>query len=253
MRIGKFLAHAGLGSRRSVDLLIDEGVVSVNGEVIRDKGRKIDLKRDMVWVRHQRVTLGEAYLYLIVNKPVGVVSTTSDEEGRETVVDLVSKDERYVDEQLWPVGRLDRDSRGLMLLTNDGDLTHRLTHPRWHVDKRYEVKVAGELLPWKLDKLRSGVFLSDGVTSEAEVNVIKGRADVVGSRVHLLEFVLQEGRNRQIRRMCGAVKLEVLDLCRVGIGTVKDSVLLRLNGLEERAFRELSEKEVAQLKKLVDL
>jgi 23S rRNA pseudouridine2605 synthase len=230
MRLAKHLAHAGVASRRSAEKLIAEGRVVVDGEVVTDPARNVD-EGNRVAVDGQRAEGPEPRVVYAVHKPVGVVSTARDTHGRPTVVELVPA--RGL--RLYPVGRLDADSSGLILLTNDGDLANRLTHPRFEVPKTYVARVGGGRVGEDaLRALRGGVELDDGPTAPA-------RARRVGE--NLLEFTIREGRNRQVRRMCEAVGHPLLELRRVGFGP------LRLKGLEVGAYRRLSAAEVERLRR----
>jgi 23S rRNA pseudouridine2605 synthase len=234
MRLAKYLAHAGVASRRSAEALIASGRVSVEGQPVTDPARDVD--------EHSRVALDgrplagpEPRVLYAVHKPVGVLSTARDDRGRPTVLDLVPGGGL----RLYPVGRLDLDSSGLMLLTNDGQLANRLTHPRFEVPKTYRVKLAGPPIGQQaLDALRRGVKLEDGPTAPARVRRI-GR---VGS--NLIELTIREGRNRQVRRMCEAVGHPVVALARTRFGP------LRLDGLAPGAHRRLSGAEVERLRAL---
>ena len=232
IRIAKYLAHLGYGSRREIEDMVDAGKIKVNGEIIKDKGRKVEPGVDEVEVNGKLVKEDSELVYFAVNKPVGVVSTTDDEAGRTAVVDLV--DTKF---RVYPVGRLDRDSSGLLILTNDGELTHKLTHPKFHVVKRYKVCVMGEVNLDKIKKLGHGVRLSDGMTAPCEVKLLK--------KMRLrswLEFNLHEGRYRQIRRMCGRVGLEVVELIRMAFGEIE------LGDLASGKARKLTEGEIQALR-----
>lgn len=212
-RLQKVLSVRGWGSRRVCEDLIREGRVTVNGEVAV-LGRRIEIDRDVVEVDGAPVGVRPDHVYYLVNKPVGVVSTAKDTHGRPTVVDMVPAEPR-----VYPVGRLDADSEGLLLLTNDGELTNRLTHPRWEVDKEYLVQVESQEVgvgEAALRRLRGGVELDDGITAPALVTQLQPG---------VLRFVIHEGRNRQIRRMCDAVGHPVLRLVRTRIGTLTDTRL----------------------------
>jgi len=236
IRIAKYLAYHGYGSRRLVEKWVDEGKIMVNGQVIKDKGHKILPGTDKIKIEGQEIEESPELVYYLVNKPVGVLSTTQDPSGRRVVSDLVDSERR-----VYPVGRLDLDSEGLILLTNDGPLTHQLTHPKFHIPKKYRVCVQGEVLRWKLDRLRTGVKLADGVTKEAEVKIVQPMRNRTW-----LEFIIREGRHRQIRRMCAAVKLSVIQLVRVEFGPVK------LDKMPVGQWRELRESEVKALIKSVE-
>ena len=209
-RLQKVLARAGLGSRRVCDDLIAAGRVVVNGQPAV-LGQRVDAERDQVEVDGVPVSIREGLVYYLLNKPRGVVTTASDPEGRRTVVDLVPLEPR-----VFPVGRLDFDSEGLLLLTNDGDLAHRLTHPRFGVEKEYLVEIEGTPSPAVLRRLREGVELEDGPTAPARVGKVAATA---------LKMTIHEGRNRQIRRMCEAVGHPVIRLVRTRIGPLSDRQL----------------------------
>lgn len=231
MRLVKFLANAGVASRRASEPLIAAGRVTVNGELITDPARDVS-DADRVLVDGARVTLpgaGGLAVYA-VNKPAGVVSTASDPQGRTTVVSLVRSDRR-----LYPVGRLDIDTTGLMLLTNDGALAHRLTHPSFEVRKTYRVVVRrGPVTGVQLAKLRDGVALEDGRTAPAEARRVAHDT---------LELTIREGRNRQVKRMCEAVGHRVKRLERITFGP------LTLGDLTPGRARRLSAAEITQLQR----
>jgi 23S rRNA pseudouridine2605 synthase len=226
VRLAKFLAHGGVASRRKAEEIIAKGLVTVGGEVERDPARDVDAGDD-VRVNGAPVE-AEAREVWVVNKPVGVVSTAREPGARRPVVDLVETEAR-----LYPVGRLDADSSGLLLLTNDGELANRLTHPRYEVPKTYVARLRKPISDRELERLRRGVELEDGPTAPAQA---KRRGD------REVEIVLREGRNRQVRRMLEAVGNEVVDLRRVGFGP------LRLGRLKEGSSRRLSQDEIAQLR-----
>jgi len=209
-RVQKVLAAAGVASRRVCEEMIEDGRVLVNGRVAI-LGDKADPEADELRVDGAVVTVDPTRRTVLLNKPVGVISTAEDTHGRPTVVDLVDAEER-----LFPVGRLDADSEGLLLLTNDGGLTQRLTHPSFGVDKEYLVSVKGSPKPGALRTLREGVELDDGRTSPAKVSELSPG---------LLRIVIHEGRNRQVRRMCDAVGHPVTRLVRTRIGTITDTSL----------------------------
>ena len=209
-RLQKVLARAGIGSRRRCEELIDSGVVTVNGEVAV-LGRRVDPDHDLVEIDGAAVGVKPGLEYLLLNKPRGVISTASDPQGRQTVVDLVSAEHR-----VFPVGRLDADTEGLLLLTNDGELTHRLTHPSFGVDKEYLAQVQGKPSRGALRSLKEGVSLEDGMTAPAQASLVAP---------NLIRIVIHEGRNRQVRRMCEAVGYPVIRLVRVRIGPLRDTAL----------------------------
>lgn len=213
-RLQKVLARAGLGSRRVCEELIATERVTVNGE-IAVLGRRVDVERDTVALDGVPVVVRDDLVYYLLNKPAGYVSTAADPEGRPTVLDLVPPTPR-----VFPVGRLDYDTEGLLLLTNDGDLTHLLTHPRFGVVKTYLAEVEGEPAPAAVRALRDGVELDDGMTAPARVRVVQRRG-----HTSALELGIHEGRNRQVRRMCDAVGHPVTRLVRTRIGRLHDRSL----------------------------
>jgi 23S rRNA pseudouridine2605 synthase len=200
----------GFGSRRVCENLIDDGRVTVNGEVAV-LGRRIDVDHDTVAVDGVPVGIRPDFVYYLLHKPAGVVTTATDTHGRPTVLELVPDEPR-----VFPVGRLDMDTEGLLLLTNDGELTHRLTHPSFGVDKEYLAHVEGTPNNAALVRLRKGVELEDGMTAPAKVAILDAS---------LLRIVIHEGRNRQVRRMCEAVGHPVIRLVRTRIGPLTDTVL----------------------------
>ncbi len=210
VRLQKVLAQAGLGSRRVCEDLIERRRVRVNGEVA-DLGRRGHPDGDVVEVDGAQIGVRPGLVHYLLNKPAGVITTASDTHGRPTVVDLVPAEPR-----VFPVGRLDGDTEGLLLLTNDGDLAHRLTHPSYGVDKEYLVEVDGNPHRGVVRRLREGVELDDGVTAPAKVAVLGD---------HLLRITIHEGRNRQVRRMCEAVGTPVVRLVRTRIGPLTDRTL----------------------------
>jgi pseudouridine synthase len=228
VRLQKALAERGVCSRRKAEQLIAAGRVRVNGEIVTTTGVKVDPETDVISVDGKPAQRGVEFVYVIVNKPPGVVTTCADERGAPAVIELVD-----VPERLYPVGRLDKDSCGLVLLTNDGDLTLRLTHPRYGHAKEYVATLAAAVNNTQMARLRSGVELDDGVTLPAEVSRV-GACRVC--------MVLREGRKRQIRRMCAAVGVKVVRLERTRIECVE------LGGLAPGAWRRLSAAEVKKLR-----
>ncbi len=250
MRINKFLAEAGVSSRRGADELVTAGVVRING-VVAVSGDQVDEENDIVEVRGKRVTLPNvAPCYLMLNKPVRVVTTAKDPEGRTTVLDLVPRELSETNgrqRRLYPVGRLDFFSEGLLLITDDGELTQRLVHPRYHVPKTYLVTVRGTLTQQDVQKMRDGMTLAEGETLEPiGVRVIRQDKSEFEERA-LLEIVLHQGLNRQIRRMCRDLELTVLRLVRVAQGP------LRLGKLPAGKVRALTPEELRALRQAVGL
>lgn len=234
VRLQKLLSTAGVASRRASEQLIVDGRVTVNGDVVRTLGARASVTDD-IRVDGRRVRLGASPRYILLFKPRGYVTTRHDPEGRPTVLDLLDRRVGYV----YPVGRLDYDSEGLLLLTSDGDLAERLMHPRHEVPKVYEAIVVGTPDPEALDKLRAGVFIDGQRTAPADVTA---EATVRGSRpTTRLTITLREGRNRQVRKMCQVVGLPVRDLRRVKIGS------LGIGQLRPGDYRDLSPSEVRVL------
>ena len=234
-RIQKIMAEQGLCSRRAAEQIIAEGRVKVNGHPVK-VGDKMDPNRDVLHVDDERIYIrkDQQMYYLALYKPRGYVTTASDELGRKTVMELVSD----IPARLYPVGRLDKDSEGLLLMTNDGELAQHLTHPSHHVDKTYEVEVHGRVPEEKLDVLRLGVPLEDGLTSPAVVYVKEWNPDKNLTR---FTVTIHEGRNRQVRRMCDFIGFPVKSLKRIQVGD------LTLEGMKKGEFRELTPEEVASL------
>ncbi len=231
-RVHKLMARAGVASRRKCEQLILDGRVKVNGEKIDHLGAKAVAENDSVEVDGRVLQLSEPRVYLLLNKPRGYVTTASDERGRPTVLDLVG--DRYP--RLFPVGRLDMDTEGLLLLTNDGDLAFRLTHPRFKVMKSYVAEVEGRPEEARLSRLRAGIVLEDGRTQPATVDVVEekpGRTRIMIS--------ISEGRKRQVRRMFARIGHPVRKLRRLAFGPV------RLGNMSAGQYRELSMTEVSKL------
>jgi 23S rRNA pseudouridine2605 synthase len=237
-RLQKVLAQAGVASRRACEELIRQGRVQVNGQVVTELGTKVDPNRDEIRVDGAPISGPEERVYLILNKPPGYISTTHDPWGRPTVLDLIPHQGR-----LYPVGRLDAESEGLLLLTNDGRLTHRLTHPRYEHEKEYLVLVKGHPSQTVLSQLRQGVDLEEGRTAPAKVSrVSRKEGSETPPGTTWLRIVVHEGRKRQIRRMCSAVGHPVQRLIRVRMGPIE------LGNLPEGGYRPLSAKEVRRLR-----
>lgn len=233
VRLQKYMADCGIASRRKSEEMIANGMVKVNGR-IATIGDKINPARDKVSVKGKKLTSGSKTqrYYIMLNKPRGYVTTMSDEMGRKCVAELVSE----IPARIYPVGRLDRDSEGLLLMTNDGEFANKVTHPSKHVYKVYRVTVRPAVTEDQLVELSSGMVIDGRKTAPAEIHVIQrqeGRC--------VLEFIIREGRNRQIRKMCEQVGLEVPRLKRIAIGQVK------LGGLKSGAWRELTKDEVHRL------
>ncbi len=234
-RLNKLLAHAGVGSRRHVEELIVAGRVSIDGQPVRELGTKVDPEAQQVTVDGQPVKL-ERSVYWVVNKPRGYLCTNEDPAGRPRAIDLVP----HVEQRVYTVGRLDEDSEGLLLLTNDGDLAHRLMHPRFGVEKTYQVQVAGHPSRDDLQQLLKGVWLSDGHVRAERMKVMKSQGDSTW-----LQIVLSEGKNREIRRMLARLNHKVLRLRRTALGPVQ------LDKLPRGKARKVSLEELNALRRIV--
>jgi 23S rRNA pseudouridine2605 synthase len=231
IRLNKYLANLGVCARRDVKALLKSQNVTVNGERVKEQGVRINPQKDDIRLNGKRLQ-PPTLVYYLVNKPKGIISTTSDEYGRKNVTSLVPKVGK-----IYPVGRLDKDTTGLILLTNDGELTNLLTHPSYHVYKMYRLIVAGRMTKEQLRALRNGVLLTDGITAPAQVKIIKE-----DSHQTILEMTIHEGRNRQIRRMCETVGAELLELDRVKFGPLSKGNV----GLGK--YRELKTEEIQSLR-----
>ncbi len=231
-RLQKYLAAAGVASRRASETLIREGRVAVNGTVIQEMGFRVTPGRDQVTVDGKLVQQEEQMVYLLMNKPAGYVTTVKDTHKRMTVMDLLTD----VPYRVFPVGRLDFETEGLLLFTNDGEFAYRMTHPKFKMMKTYLATVQGNVTEDRLKLLRSGVQLEDGITAPAEVNIVRKE-----SHRTVVEISIHEGRNRQVRRMFQAVKHPVLELKRVSIGP------LTLKGVGVGEYRYLKETELKKI------
>lgn len=238
-RLARFLAHAGVASRRHAENLIAAGRVQVNGAVVREQGSRIDPAHDIVKVDGRVIRVSKRRVYILLNKPEGYLSTVSDPQGRPTVLDLLPAELRRL--RIYPVGRLDNDTSGLLLLTNDGDFALHLTHPRYALEKHYEAVVQGRPSGAALRALRQGVVITEDngrryKTAPAQVGVLRHEGDYTW-----LSLTIHEGRKRQVRRMLATIGLPVLALARVGIGA------LTVGSLPSGQWRYLTEAEVAAL------
>lgn len=240
IRLQKIFSDAGIMSRRAAEREIEDGRVTVNGQVAHLGDRADPVTDDVRWNgKRISVSADREYTYIVLNKPLGYVTTAKDEKGRESVIDLV-KDAGV---RLWPVGRLDMFSEGLLILTDDGDLTNKMTHPSGNLKKIYTVKIKGFVTDEDLEFLRSPMKLDGYAIRPVGVRLIsRGKTDRAGVEYSSLEFTLSEGRNRQIRKMCEKRDLTVMSLCRVRIGEIE------LGNLPSGKWRYLSEGELQYLK-----
>ena len=222
MRLQKYLAEAGIASRRKSEELIIQGKVSVNGKVVTELGTQVIPNVDIVKYEEKEVIIDNDFVYILLNKPIGYVTTAKDQFGRDSVLDLVKTNKRLV-----PVGRLDMYTSGALILTNDGDFVYKVTHPKHEIEKTYTVTIKGIVTNEEVSKLRSGVEIEDYTTKPAKVIILKTDDEKNQSR---LEITIHEGKNRQVRKMCEAIEHKVLALHRskiAGIG-VKDIPLRKM-------------------------
>ncbi|MDD2309422.1 MAG: pseudouridine synthase [Desulfuromonadaceae bacterium] len=231
-RLQKIISAAGITSRRASEALILNGQVAVNGVVVTELGSKADPSKDSITVDGKVLKISAQRLYILLNKPPGYITALKDSQGRPLVTDLL----KDVPERVYPVGRLDYNTEGLLLLTNDGEWANRLMHPSNEIEKEYHVRVRGKVLDQQLKRMAEGVELDDGKTAPAVVNLVKS-----GEQNDWISVAIHEGRNRQVRRMCEAVSLSVVRLKRIRYGS------LMLGTLRSGQFRYLTESEVKQL------
>jgi 23S rRNA pseudouridine2605 synthase len=232
-RLQKVMAAAGVASRRQCEELILEGIVKVNGRVVDQLPAFVDPQQDVIAVDNRRLK-PPRHVYFLLNKPKGVICTNSDPQGRRRAIDLIPSSER-----IFCIGRLDADTTGLIILTNDSELANRLTHPRYKVAKTYHAKVKGKVDAPAVERLKKGVWLAEGRTGEAGVKILKS-----AQNESLLEITITQGLNRQVRRMLARVDVRIKSLKRVAVGR------LQLGNLQVGGFRELNPSEVAGLRKL---
>lgn len=232
IRLNKFLAQNGVGARRKISDFLSENEVTVNNKRVAEPGIRINPQTDQVAVNGKPLAKVEKFVYYLLNKPKGVISSVSDEHGRKTVVDLIKTSER-----IYPVGRLDANTKGVIILTNDGELSHKLTHPSFHIDKTYVCLIPGKVNFHQLSKLQNGIELKEGKTAPAKVKILEDK----NNRTQM-ELTIHEGRNHQVKRMLSKIGLELLDLKRTAIGD------LGTGELSLGEYRELTEAEIYKLK-----
>ncbi|MDR1688898.1 MAG: rRNA pseudouridine synthase [Clostridiales bacterium] len=258
-RLNKYIASAGFCSRRKAEDFILSGKVAVNGEIVTSLGAKVNVQTDTVTLDGEKITPAKSFVYIMLNKPQGCVTTAEDQFGRKTVMDFL----RGVNERVFPVGRLDYNTSGLLLLTNDGEFANKITHPKYKADKTYMAQVRPVPSSAALEKLRRGVLIKEEndfnntgasgnffKTAPAKVRVIKGEKNLNGTDnknsegTVMLEITIHEGRNRQVRKMCEAVGLEVVTLHRIKVGR------LSLGALKPGAYRFLTKDEISEAMRL---
>ncbi len=233
MRLQKYLAHCGIASRRKSEELIKKGLVKVNGKIVTEMGYKIDLSNDQVMYDGEVVTPEVKHVYIMLNKPEGVITSSKDQFNRETVLDLVKTEYR-----IYPVGRLDYDTSGLILLTNDGEFANQMMHPNYKVPKTYHALVKGSPNSSEIMQFETGLLIDGQYTQPASLDILKSE------RNSLLKIIISEGRNRQVRKMCEAIGHPVIKLKRVAIGNIT------LGSLEKGQWRYLKNEEIKELKRL---
>ena len=236
-RLQKYMARCGVDSRRKCEEIILSGRVKVNGQIVNELGIKVNEEKDVIEVDGKNVRPEERKVYIALNKPEGYVSTVKDERGRKTIIDLVS-----VDERIYPIGRLDYDTSGLILLTNDGDVYNKVIHPRVEKNKVYIATVKGIPNKEEMRKICTGVDIGGYITAPAKCRILKENSLNRNSETCELEIIIHEGKNRQVRKMCDAINHKVIKLKRIAIGNIK------LGDLKKGNFRFLNDNEVKYLK-----
>lgn len=236
VRLQKYIAMSGAASRRAAEEMISDGRVSVNNKTITEQGIKVEIGADKVTLDGRELKVKDKKYYIMLNKPVGYVTTVKDQFDRPTVISLV---ENEISARLFPVGRLDYDTEGLLLLTNDGDITYRITHPKFHTDKTYIAVVTGNMTVAGITKLKSGLRIDNYKTSPAEAEILDSQNGKT-----LVKITIHEGKNRQVRKMFEAIDCKVIALQRIKVGE------LELGNLPEGRWRHLTSHEVNYLKNL---
>lgn len=235
-RLQKYMARCGIASRRKCETLITEGKVKVNNSYVNELGVKVIPGVDIVEYNGKVIVPEENKVYLMLNKPEGYITSLSDEKGRKTILDLVN-----VDERVFPIGRLDYDSSGLLLMTNDGDIYNKIIHPRVKIQKKYIAVVKGRFTEDQMKSFENGVDIGGYVTANAEIKEISFSSD---SNTSVVEIGIHEGKNRQIRKMCSAFNHDVLSLKRISVGNIK------LGYLKKGEYRELTKRELDYINSL---
>lgn len=238
-RLQKYMARCGVASRRKCEELILSGKVKVNNSTITELGFKVDSNNDIVIYDGKIIKPEEKKVYIMLNKPEGYITSVKDEKNRKTVIDLVD-----VSERIYPIGRLDYDSSGLILLTNDGDIYNKIIHPRVEIDKKYIAVCKGEFTKEEIRKFENGLDIGGYITAKAKIKVIDKEKDKNNNINSVVEIIIHEGKNRQVRRMCKALNHEVISLKRIEIGEIK------LGYLKPGRFRELSREELDYINSL---
>lgn len=243
-RLQKYIARCGVASRRKSEELILSGQIKVNGTIITELGTKVNIDKDVVEYNNKVIKQEENKLYIMLNKPEGYITSSSDEKGRKTVLDLID-----VEERIYPIGRLDYDSSGLLLLTNDGDIYNKIIHPRVAIDKKYIAICEGKFTDKELEKFKNGIDIGGYITSNANIEIIDEENITMknsgeNSVRSTVEITIHEGKNRQIRRMCSSLNHDVVALKRISVGNIK------LGNLKKGSWRMLTEEEINYIKGL---
>jgi pseudouridine synthase len=235
-RLHKIIARSGIASRRKAEILIQEGRVKVNGAVVNELGTQVDPHRVVIDIDDMPITPAENKVYVLLNKPHGYITSTRDPEGRPTVLQLINN----IQERIFPVGRLDYDTEGLLLMTNDGQFAQILQHPRHEVDRTYLVKIKGLPSPAKLEKLQQGIYIEGMKTNKARIRIVRR-----SQKNMWLELILREGRNRQIKKMFEAIGHSALRIIRTKFGPI------HLDDLPTGSYRFLKKKEIDAIMKII--
>ena len=239
-RLQKYMASCGVASRRKCEELILQGLVKVNGTIITELGFKVNSEKDIVLYNNNNIKKEEEKKYILLNKPEGYITSVKDERGRKTILDIVK-----VKERIYPIGRLDYDTSGLLLLTNDGDIYNKIIHPRVQVDKTYIAFCKGEFTNEEIEKFKTGIDIGGYITSDANLKVLSVKTDSRNRlKNSLVEITIHEGKNRQIRKMCSSLNHDVITLKRVQLGE------LTLGDIKKGEYRDLTKKELDYINSL---
>ncbi|TQQ85286.1 rRNA pseudouridine synthase [Peptacetobacter hominis] len=237
MRINKYIASCGVASRRKAEELINDGRVKLNGNIVYELSTQVDEKNDIVEIDGSIIKQEEKMVYILLNKPDGYITTVKDQFDRPSVLDLLDG----ISERVYPVGRLDYETSGLLILTNDGELTYKLTHPSHEVEKVYLARVRGIFTKEEIERFKKGLHIEDYVTAPAKIKIAR---EDIEKNVSICKITIHEGRNRQVRKMCDAVNHKVLNLKRIQMGKIN------IKGVEMGSYRHLTEDEVKYLKNI---
>jgi len=239
-RLQKYKASCGVASRRKCEEFILQGLVKVNGTVITELGFKVNPEKDVVLYKNVNIKKEEEKKYILLNKPEGYITSVKDERGRKTILDIVK-----VKERIYPIGRLDYDTSGLLILTNDGDIYNKIIHPRVQVDKTYIALCKGVFSEEEIEKFKSGIDIGGYITADANLKVLQVKRDSrTGAKNSLVEITIHEGKNRQIRKMCSELNHDVITLKRIKLGEIS------LGNLKKGDYRDLTKKELDYINSL---